>query len=337
MDPRRRQRQGQRNNQEQANGQANQQNQQFDIMVIFKKIIFEIQRIANKLGVHHCYIYGGTVRDLLRRNYSRDISIVIERENFLRLINQLSKKFRLQKKSSIKTILGLGSKLFKTSINNVLVRIREVSTRTDTTSVRSLLEDEHRNCDFTVNSMFIDLMSLNNGSFENGFDFHDFCGGMRDLEKGVLKTTVSLEKTFDKKFARFIRLIRVSEENNFEINRNITKYVLDQSYHSKWSYFDLIKHEHEFCRVIESNYFADIIDVFFKLQLNMLIDDRYHPNTHTFIVQKLKNMPDFDVRNRDEKIQARKDYLWNILLEATHRNMGIDAQRWRPLIFGIHC
>lgn len=318
-------------------GRGNQeQNEERDFMVDFKKIIFEIQNIAKRLRVKHCYIYGGTVRDLLRRNYSRDISIIVEREHFKNIVKLLSQKFKDKKGHSIRSILGLGSKLFKTSIFGILVRIREVSRRTDTSSVRSLLEDEHKNCDFTVNSMFIDLMTLNHASFENGFDFHDFCGAMRDLDTGILKCTDSIERTFDRKFGRFMRLIRISEENGFKIDKRIVKYILEQSYHNKWSYFDLIKHDHEFYRMISSDYFADIINVFFKLQLNMLIDDRYNQNAHAFIFNKLKHMPLFDSRSRDKEIYMRQDYFWEVLVEATNKRMNVECERWRPIVYGIH-
>lgn len=318
-------------------GRDNQRpNEVRNFMIDFKKIIFEIQRIAKQLKVKHCYIYGGTVRDLLRRNISRDISIIVEREHFKNIIKLLSQKFKNKKGHSIKSILGLGSRLFKTSIFGIFVRIREISRRTDTSSVRSLLEDEHRNCDFTVNSMFIDLLTLNPASFETGFDFHDFCGAMRDLEAGILKCTDSVERTFDRKFARFMRLIRISEENGFKIDKRIVNYILEQRYHSKWSYFDLIKHDHEFNRVISSDYFADIIDAFFKLQLNMLVDERYNQNAHTFIVSKLKHMPLFDSRDRDEEIFMRQDYFWDVLVEATNKRMNVDCDRWRPIVFGIH-
>jgi tRNA nucleotidyltransferase/poly(A) polymerase len=95
-------------------------------------------------------------------------------------------------------------------------------TRTPIVQPGTLYDDLERR-DFTLNALAKD---------ENG-EIIDFFKGLRDLEKGILRTPLPCEQTFDDDPLRILRAIRFSITKGFTIPKNMWSEIYHYDYERK--------------------------------------------------------------------------------------------------------
>lgn len=180
-------------------------------------ILYRIGDIADRSDTP-CYLVGGYVRDLLMRQASQDIDIMIigEPVSFAKRIKQeldgknfvvferfRTARFELETHDSGPMLLEIvGAR--KESYN--------ADSRKPITEIGSLEDDLSRR-DFSINAMAVSL------NHDNRNCLIDLFNGYDDLRKKVLKTPLEPEKTFSDDPLRMMRAARFSSQLDFQLDR----------------------------------------------------------------------------------------------------------------------
>lgn len=180
-------------------------------IIIKHNEITEISELAIKLNAE-VYLVGGYVRDTILGIECTDIDIMVIGDA-ISFAKKVAKIFR--------TELSAIYKKFGTALLNVnrlkieFASARKESYKKDSRKpdvVLSNLVDDLSRRDFTINALAV---SLNGKS-----DIIDLFGGLKDLKKGIIKTPLDPEKTFDDDPLRMLRAIRFASRFNFSIEDN---------------------------------------------------------------------------------------------------------------------
>lgn len=176
------------------------------------KIISEVA-VANHQSV---YIVGGFVRDLLmKRKASADIDFVTEQSG-IELAQNVGKEIDPNMKVSVFKTYGTAMIRYK-DLELEFVGARKESYTEDSRKPEvdgGTIEDDQKRRDFTINAMAISLNKHNFGELIDPFN------GIRDLERGILKTPLEPEKTYSDDPLRMMRAIRFASTLNFKIEEN---------------------------------------------------------------------------------------------------------------------
>ena len=188
-----------------------------------KHPVFKV--ISNYIGEKNleAYVIGGFVRDLLLENPSKDIDVVVVGDG-PQLANDVATILRVKKVSVFKTY-GTAHFRYK-DIDVEFVGARKESytadSRKPTTQIGTLKDDQNRR-DFTINALALSLHPSNFGELIDPFD------GVKDIEKGIIRTPLEPEITFSDDPLRMLRAIRFATRLDFKIDASCLEAILIQS------------------------------------------------------------------------------------------------------------
>jgi len=173
-----------------------------------------ITRAVNEIG-SPAYVVGGYVRDKVMKRKSVDIDIVVVGDGI-----KVAQRFA--------ALIGSGAKVtvfknFGTAMVNYpsdeMWQIEFVGARKESYSRNSrkpvvasgTLEDDQNRRDFTINALAIGLNKENLGQLIDPF------GGLKDIERKIIRTPTDPDVTFSDDPLRMMRAIRFSTQLNFRI------------------------------------------------------------------------------------------------------------------------
>lgn len=183
---------------------------------------------ADSAGVN-AFLVGGFVRDILLGEKNFDLDVVIEGDaiEFGRLLaDKIKGSLVVHKKFGTSTVVKewpkwLGPALhadhkFKIDVATARKEVYKKPAALPTVEFSSLMEDLYRR-DFTINAMAVNINKKRFGLFI------DFFGGMKDLEKGVVR--VLHDKSFIDDPTRIFRAVRFEQRFGFAIEKH-TEYLI---------------------------------------------------------------------------------------------------------------
>lgn len=174
---------------------------------VFKLIAAE----ADALGVE-AYLVGGFVRDMILGRPCKDIDVMAVGSGI-----ELAQRFsaRLGKGSEVTVFANFGTAMVKYGDFDIeFVGARKESYRENSrkpaVETGTFIDDLNRR-DFTINTLAIQLNRLHYGKLIDQFQ------GLRDLEKGILRTPLNADITYSDDPLRMMRAIRFASQLNFRI------------------------------------------------------------------------------------------------------------------------
>ena len=179
----------------------------------------EIGEIAEKNGLK-VYVVGGFLRDRLLGRETRDMDILVLGDG-IGFAREASKRLEM-KNLVVYEKFGTAMLEFEGSSPGVAPeKIEFITARKETYSRDSrkpevevgTLEDDLSRRDFTINAIAASITHDRRGELVDPF------GGRGDLQRGVIRTPLDPEKTFDDDPLRLLRAIRFASELGFEIEK----------------------------------------------------------------------------------------------------------------------
>lgn len=174
--------------------------------------IFKIVSEASRKTGTEVYVIGGFVRDLILNRNSKDIDFVVLGDG-IALAEAVVKHIDGVHKISVFKNFGTAMIHYK-EMQIEFVGARKESynfdSRKPVVQSGSLKDDQNRR-DFTINAMAI---SLNESTFG---ELIDPFGGMKDIERMVIKTPLDPELTFSDDPLRMMRAVRFASQLNFSV------------------------------------------------------------------------------------------------------------------------
>lgn len=162
------------------------------------------------------YVIGGFVRDLLlkRKQTDKDVDIVVV-GNGIALAKKTAQL--LPGKPKVQIFKTYGTAMLKhadTQIEFVGARKESYSKESRNPKVAAgTLEDDQNRRDFTINALAISLNTETYGRLIDPFN------GLKDLEKGIIKTPLNPDVTYSDDPLRMLRAIRFATQLNFKIEK----------------------------------------------------------------------------------------------------------------------
>ena len=181
-----------------------------------KSDIFSIITRASEILEVKSYVIGGFVRDyILQRGAAKDIDIVTV-GNGIALAKKVASLLPNKPKVQVFKTYGTAMLVYK-DMELEFVGARKESyaedSRNPEVSVGTLEDDQNRR-DFTINALAISLHKDDYGTLLDPFN------GLKDLEKGIIKTPLNPDITYSDDPLRMMRAIRFATQLNFEIEEN---------------------------------------------------------------------------------------------------------------------
>lgn len=175
------------------------------------KRLIDIGNLADTLG-YHAFLVGGFVRDLLLRNETSDIDIVIEGDGII-FAEEMAKTFgaKIKPHREFATAKVSYPDGFKIDIATARLEYYKAPAALPIVEHSSLKLDLHRR-DFTINTLAI---SLNKNTFGQLIDFF---GAQRDIKEKTIRVLHSLSFVEDP--TRVFRAIRFEHRFGFQIGKH---------------------------------------------------------------------------------------------------------------------
>ena len=179
--------------------------------ILDKDIFHLIGEAADELHLD-CYVVGGYVRDIFLERPSNDIDVVVVGSG-IKVADALRRK--LGRKAHISVFKNFGTAQVKYKDLEVeFVGARRESYSHDSRKPiveDGTLEDDQNRRDFTINAMAIQLNKVHFG------ELVDPCGGIEDLEDGIIRTPLDPDITFSDDPLRMMRCVRFATQLKFFI------------------------------------------------------------------------------------------------------------------------
>ena len=181
-----------------------------------KSDIFSIITRASEILEVKSYVIGGFVRDyILQRGAAKDIDIVTV-GNGIALAKKVASLLPNKPKVQVFKTYGTAMLVYK-DMELEFVGARKESYAKDSRNPEvseGTLEDDQNRRDFTINALAISLHKDDYGTLLDPFD------GLKDLEKGIIKTPLNPDITYSDDPLRMMRAIRFATQLNFKIQEN---------------------------------------------------------------------------------------------------------------------
>ena len=163
--------------------------------------VFKIVSDAARGSGVRAFVIGGYVRDCFLGRPSKDIDIVVEGSGI-----ELAQKVGNTVHSTVSVFKNFGTAMLKYhGVEVEFVGARKESYRRNSRKPiveNGTLEDDQRRRDFTINAMAFSLQKEDYGELVDPF------GGIRDLDKGIIRTPLDPDTTYSDDPLRMIRAIR---------------------------------------------------------------------------------------------------------------------------------
>lgn len=176
-----------------------------------KHPVFKVTRDILQKEELKGYVIGGYVRDYLLNRPCKDIDIVVV-GNGMDLAQKVAEKLRVKKVNYFKNF-GTANFRYK-DLEIEFVGARKESYQRDSRKPiveNGTLSDDQNRRDFTINALAIDLTAHNFGELVDPFN------GIKDLEKGIIRTPLAPEQTYSDDPLRMLRAIRFANQLDFKI------------------------------------------------------------------------------------------------------------------------
>ncbi len=169
------------------------------------------------------YVVGGYVRDLMLGRPLSDIDLMVVGDG-------ISFARKLAKKLKIKTVIPFekfGTAQVQSEdgiieVSSARVETYESDSRKPEVSSANLEMDLSRR-DFTVNAMAISLCEDSLGELSDPY------GGVRDLQKRLLRTPLDPDSTFSDDPLRMLRAVRFAAQLDFQIDKPVAESIIRQA------------------------------------------------------------------------------------------------------------
>ena len=185
--------------------------------------VFRVISSELKSSDEKAFVIGGFVRDLIIGNKSKDIDIVVQGDGTA-FAERIAKILRVKKVSVFKNY-GTAHVKYK-DIDGEFVGARKESYSPDSRNPEvkpgTLKDDQYRR-DFTINALAIDLHPENLGELIDPFN------GLGDLDKGIIKTPLDPNITFQDDPLRMLRAIRFATRLSFKLDIDCLRSIKSQS------------------------------------------------------------------------------------------------------------
>ena len=171
-----------------------------------------ISQSAEELQVD-CYVIGGFVRDyLLDRGSAKDIDVVAVGSG-IELAKQVSKNIPNNPKVQIFKTYGTAMLSYDDIEIEFVGARKESYTENSRNPVveNGTLEDDQNRRDFTINALALSLNKVDFGELLDPFS------GIKDLDKGIIRTPLNPNITYSDDPLRMMRAIRFATQLNFKI------------------------------------------------------------------------------------------------------------------------
>ena len=163
--------------------------------------VFKIVSDAARESGVRAFVIGGYVRDCFLGRPSKDIDIVVEGSGI-----ELAQKVGDTVHSTVSVFKNFGTAMLKYhGVEVEFVGARKESYRRNSRKPiveNGTLEDDQKRRDFTINAMAFSLQKEDYGELVDPF------GGIRDLDKGIIRTPLDPDTTYSDDPLRMIRAIR---------------------------------------------------------------------------------------------------------------------------------
>ncbi len=181
--------------------------------------------VADEMGLE-AYAVGGVVRDYFLGRPCNDIDIVCVGSG-ITLAEEVAK--RLDPVKEVHIYRNFGTAQIRYHHDDTTWEIEFVGARRESYQRDSrkpivedgTLEDDQNRRDFTVNALAVCINSNRFGELIDPF------GGIRDLDKGILRTPLDPNITFSDDPLRMMRAVRFASQLNFTIAENCLKAICD--------------------------------------------------------------------------------------------------------------
>src|SRR6476469_782772 len=175
-------------------------------------VLKKISAAAQQLHMP-CYLIGGFVRDKLLRRTTKDADIVCVGDG-LALAKRAATYFSPMPKVSLFKNFGTAQFRLEDGLELEFVGARKESYQEHSRNpdvAPGTLEDDQNRRDFTINALAI---SLNKEDFET---LIDPSGGIKDLDRKIIRTPLAPDTTFSDDPLRMMRAIRFAAQLGFHI------------------------------------------------------------------------------------------------------------------------
>lgn len=180
-----------------------------------------LRKIFIKLNIKSAaYVAGGFIRDKLMKRDSKDIDIIIQRNNFRKIVDYIKdygKNLGITSlgEHTLKARPVKGETLFKCKYKDLMIDIR---------SFQGEIYQDALNRDFTINSIYMDITTM---------DILDPLNGFVDISSKLLRPVESSKKIFSDSFERFIRLGKLIADGfvpSNELKIYVKNYFINQEF-----------------------------------------------------------------------------------------------------------
>ncbi len=196
------------------------------------EIISNTAKAASNLKME-AFVVGGFVRDKILNRPCMDIDIVcLGDANELAL--ELSRLYPFEPKVSWFKNYGTAHvRIGEYDVEFVGARKESYLHHSRNPIVEAgTLQDDQERRDFTINALAfsVDSLQLTVNSQQSTVNLIDPFNGIEDLEKGIIRTPLSPEKTFSDDPLRMMRAIRFASQLNFSIDPNTLQGIHDSAH-----------------------------------------------------------------------------------------------------------
>jgi len=170
------------------------------------RVVSQISEIFKKNGFQCCLV-GGSVRDYLMGFAPQDLDLVTDAKP-----EDISPLFDKVLEMGLR--FGVSQIVFDGEIVDVATFRREdiyLDGRHPEKIIYSTMEEDYRRRDFTMNSLYFDLLKN---------QLHDFCGGISDIQTKTLKAVGNPQQRFLEDHLRILRGIRFAAKFDLQIEPN---------------------------------------------------------------------------------------------------------------------
>jgi poly(A) polymerase len=191
-----------------------------------EKLNHPVFKVVSQFATDHgidAYVIGGYVRDIIMERPSKDIDILVLGDGPT-FAEDIAKILRVKKVSVFK---NFGTAHFRYKDLDVeFVGARKESYSRDSRkpiTEKGTLQDDQNRRDFTINTLALKLNTQAFGELVDPFD------GVKDIEKGIIRTPLEPEITFSDDPLRMLRAIRFATRFDFQIERSCLEAMKKQA------------------------------------------------------------------------------------------------------------